>query len=64
MKAFLVGLVFVLAVAILAVLGFLLLPIALALSLVFELLAMFVFVVMSIWLLGKFILYVWKKLKE
>jgi predicted neutral ceramidase superfamily lipid hydrolase len=64
MKAFLVGLLFVFAVAIMGLLGLLLFPLLLVLGAALQVLFTFVFAIFAIWLLGKFFLYVWKKLKE
>lgn len=61
MKAFLVGLLFLLVVSVLAGLGFLLLPFLLVLGLVLRVILSIALVIFAIWLLGKFIIFLWKK---
>ena len=63
MKAFLVGLFFLFVVAILAGLGILLFPFLLVLGWLVRIALIAVLLILAIWLLGKFILYVWKKMK-
>ena len=61
MKAFLVGLAFIIALPILSAIGYL------GLSLLTGLLQLFVgfaFVVLAVWLLGKFVIWFWEKLKK
>lgn len=62
MRAFLVGLIFLFAVAILAGIGLMLLPLILLLAFLLRVLAAFFFVIMAVWLLGKFIIYIWEKI--
>ena len=63
MKAFLVGFLAVLVVTVLTGLGFLLFPFLLVLGWVMRIVLMVVLVILAIWLLGRFILYIWGKLK-
>ena len=63
MRAFLIGLVFLIAVALLAGLGVILTPLLLALAVALRLVLMVVLVLLGIWLLGKFIIFVWENLK-
>jgi len=64
MKAFLVGLFFLLVVAILAGVGILLLPLLAATIWFFRLIVMFLFAIFAIWLLGKFVIFVWEKMRK
>ncbi len=64
MKAFLVGLVFLFAVAVLAGIGVLLFPLLVVLDVFIRLAVAGLFVVLCIWLLGKFIIYVWRKFRQ
>ena len=64
MKAFLVGLLFLLAVAVLSAIGFFLYPILWALSIALRIILGIALVIFAIWLLGKFIIYVWEKIRE
>ena len=59
MKAFAVGLVFLIAVTIMAGIGILLYPLLLVLSFFLKIVFALLFVIFSIWLLGKFIIFVW-----
>lgn len=63
MKAFLVGLLFLIAVAILTGVGFLLLPLLLVLTIFFRVFIGFFLLLFAVWLLGKFIIWVWEALK-
>ena len=63
MKAFLLGLIFLFAVAILSGLGFLLFPLLMILVLFLRIIIAFFLVLFAIWLLGKFIIWVWESLK-
>ena len=63
MKAFLVGLLFVIAVGILTVVGFFLYPILWALSVVLRIILSIALLMFAIWLLGKFIISVWEKVR-
>ncbi|MBD3264214.1 MAG: hypothetical protein GF375_03825 [Candidatus Omnitrophica bacterium] len=60
MKAFLIGLTFLLAASILGLISLWLLPFILALALFLRVVAFFILVVFFIWLLGKFIIFVWE----
>ncbi len=64
MKAFVVGLLFLLVVSILAGVGFLLLPFLLLLTIFLRVLIGFSLILFAIWLLGKLILWGWKTLKD
>ena len=63
MRAFFIGLVFLLAVALLAGLGVLLTPLLLALAVALRLVLMVALVLLGVWLLGKLIIFVWENLK-
>lgn len=63
MRAFLVGLLFLIAVTILAGVGVLLFPVLLVLTLFLRVFIGFFLVLFAIWLLGKFILWIWQLLK-
>ena len=63
MKAFIVGLLFVIAVVILAGIGTLLFPLLIVLAVSLRVLLMIALFISAIWLLGKFIIYVWEKLR-
>ena len=63
MKAFGIGLIFLIAVGILAIIAVLLYPLIVALGLFLEILIAIAFVIMSIWLLGKLIIFVWGKFR-
>ncbi len=63
MKAFLVGLVFLIAVGVLAGIGILLSPLLVVLAWFLRLIVTFSLVIFAIWLLGKFIIFVWDKIK-
>jgi len=62
MKAFAVGLLFLIAVMILSGIGILLYPFIIVMALLFRILIPLFFVIFSIWFLGKFIIFVWEKL--
>lgn len=64
MRAFFVGLLFLLVVAILAGVGIVLLPLLAATVWFFRLIVMFLFVLLAIWLLGKFVIFVWEKMRK
>jgi hypothetical protein len=63
MKEFLAGLIFLFAVAVLAGIGVLLFPLLIALAWFLRIAVIFVLIVFGIWLLGKFIILVWEKMK-
>lgn len=62
MKAFLAGLIFLIAVSIFAGIGILLFPLLIALALVLRLVMVIMFLLLVIWLLGKFIIFIWEKI--
>ncbi len=62
MKAFLIGLFFILALSVLLGIGILLFPLLLVLAFFIRLLVIFFLVAFAIWLLGKFIIFSWEKL--
>lgn len=62
MKAFLVGLFFLILVGIFASLGFLLFPLFIVIGIGLKILLGFSFVLLCIWLLGKIIIFVWEKI--
>lgn len=64
MKEFLVGLIFLIAVLILAGTGVLLMPLWMLLEAVIRTIFILVFIIFCIWLLGKFIIFVWGKVKD
>jgi len=64
MKAFIVGLLFLLCLGILAGVGVLFFPLLLFLAFFLRIIIVIAFVLISIWLLGKFIIYVWERLRE
>lgn len=61
MKAFFVGLSFLIAVAVLSVIGY---PILALLTGLLQMLVGFAFVILAVWLLGKFIIWFWEKIKK
>jgi len=63
MRAFLVGLAFLIAVVVLIGIGILLFPLLIALGFLSRIIFAFLFVIFAIWLLGRFIIFVWDKLK-
>ncbi|MFH1245841.1 MAG: hypothetical protein V1662_05075 [Candidatus Omnitrophota bacterium] len=63
MKAFFVGLLFLLAVGVLSGLGILFFPFILVLSLALRVLIVIAFFVLAVWLVGKFIMFLWSKMK-
>jgi len=62
MKAFTIGLIFLIAVSVLGGVGVLLFPIIIVLGFFLKIILALLFVIFSIWLLGKFIIFVWDKL--
>ncbi|MBN2120806.1 MAG: hypothetical protein JW734_07115 [Candidatus Omnitrophica bacterium] len=64
MKAFFVGLLVLIAMALLSGIGILLFPVFVALTLVVRLFLMVALVILGIWLLGKFVIYIWESLKN
>ncbi len=61
MKAFLVGLIFLIAVTLLAGVGLLLYPLLLVLAFLLRVLLGLIFAFFAVWVLGKFIIFVWDK---
>jgi len=61
MKAFAIGLIFLIAVSVLWGVGILLFPLIVVLGVFLKMLLALLFVIFSIWLLGKFIIFVWEK---
>ena len=64
MKAFFVGLIFLIATALLVVTGVLLFPLLIVLAWFLRLIVACLLVIFAIWLLGKFIIFVWEKIRE
>ncbi len=62
MKAFLVGLLFIIAVSFLSVLGVFLYPFLLLLTFVLRIIIGMALVVFAVWLLGKLIIFIWELL--
>jgi hypothetical protein len=62
MRAFLIGLLFIIAVAVLSGIGILLYPFLLVLGVFFRLALGFILVIFAIWLLGTFIIFIWEAL--
>jgi len=60
MKAFFIGLISLVAVALLAGIGIFLFPLIIVFSFFLKIVISLVFVVFAIWLLGKFIIFVWE----
>jgi len=61
MKAFFIGLLFLTAVFIVAGIGFLLFPLLLVLAFILRVVISFALVIFAVWLLGKFIIFMWGK---
>lgn len=64
MKAFFVGLISLISVAILSGIGILLFPLFIVLGWALRIIISLAFAIFAVWLLGKFILFIWEKLKE
>jgi hypothetical protein len=64
MKAFFVGLLFLCFVLILTGVGFLLLPLLLILTFFLRIAVGFALILFAIWLLGKFILFLWQAMDK
>jgi len=60
MKAFFVGLIFLIAVSVLAGIGILFFPLIIVWGFFLRIILTLLFIVFSIWLLGKFIIFVWE----
>ena len=63
MKAFLIGLIFLISVFVLAGIGLLLYPFVSILAILLYFVAVIAFVIFAIWLLGKLIILVWESLR-
>ena len=63
MRAFLVGLAFLIAVVALVGIGILVFPLLIVLGFFLRSIFAFLFVIFAIWLLGRFIIFVWDKLR-
>ncbi len=63
MKEFLVGLIFLTAVFIFAGVGFMLFPFFIVMAFFLRLILAFILIVLAVWLLGKFIIFVWEKMR-
>lgn len=63
MKAFLVGLIFLIAVGIFAGMAIVLYPFIIILGWLLRLAISFALLILAIWLLGKLIILVWEKLR-
>lgn len=64
MKEFLMGLIFLIAVLALAGTGILLMPFWMLLEAALRMVLVVIFIFFCIWLLGKFIIFIWGKLKS
>jgi hypothetical protein len=64
MKEFLVGLIFILGVFVLSGLGLLIYPFLLILGFTLRVFIALAVIIFFIWLLGKFIIFVWELLKK
>lgn len=62
MKAFFIGLITLIIVIIMGTIGALLYPFFIVLGLLFRVILSFLLFIFAIWLLGKFILFIWEKL--
>lgn len=61
MKAFAIGLIFLIAVSLLAGMGMLLFPLIVVLDFFLRIILAIFLVIFAIWLLGKFIMFIWAK---
>ena len=64
MKAFAIGLIFLIVVSILSGIGILLFPIIIVLGFFLKIILALLFVIFSIWLLGRFIIFVWERISK
>jgi hypothetical protein len=64
MKAFAIGLIFLIAVSILSGIGILLFPLIMVLGFFLKIILALLFVLFSIWLLGKLIIFIWEKVSK
>jgi hypothetical protein len=63
MKAFLIGLIFLIAVSIFTGIGIFLSPFLLIFAWIVRLIIGFLLIILAIWLLGKFIIFIWENIK-
>lgn len=63
MREFVVGLLFLAAVGLVIGMCFLIFPLLLLAGLILRFILVFTFGILAIWLLGKFIILIWNKLK-
>ncbi len=63
MKAFLVGIIFLVMVAIFTGIGLLLFPLLIVMAWFLRVIFIAILVLLAIWLLGKLIVFVWEKIK-
>jgi len=64
MKAFFVGLIFLIAVSVLVGIGILFYPLIIVWGFFLRLILALIFIVFCIWLLGKFIIFVWEGISK
>ncbi len=64
MKAFAIGLIFIIAVSILSGIGMLLYPLIIVFGFFLKIMLAILFVILSIWLLGKFIIFIWERISK
>ncbi len=64
MREFLVGLVFLIAAFALMGIGALLFPLVIVLGFFLRIIFAFLFIIFAVWLLGKFIIFIWGKLRN
>lgn len=64
MKAFFIGLIFLIAVIILTGIGILFFPLIIVLGFFLKIILTLLFIIFSIWLLGKFIIFAWEKISK
>lgn len=64
MKAFLIGFILTVATGIFVLIGFLFFPLFLLLALLAKVIVAIVFVAFCMWLLGKFVIFVWESLSR
>jgi len=63
MKEFLIGLTLIIAILIIAGIGFILMPFFIVLTFALRILLSVILIIFSIWLLGKCVVIVWEKIK-
>ena len=62
MKAFFVGLIFLIAVSVLAGIGILFYPLIIVWGFFLRIILALLFIVFCIWLLGRFIIFIWERI--